>query len=458
MRANIPAMTSPRDSRRSGRARLAELVVWDVVLLCLVIGLFVVEQNLPAQAAPPPPRTAPPPKPTTPAPPTQPPPRRPPGQPGRMPVVTEAPATEAPARVTEAAPPPAPGEDETAEREARALLERGDVEAAVGRADRALRALAAQGGKAPKGLQDVAREAQAKLVAADAAAVLLPDVQLLADAGKKDEVDKLLAPFAQGAVPGPLASERERARERAGKAPAAGPGGGFQIKAFNPEGSKLEGRRCSVEGDAERARLEVVRDAVDGVLLLAEGLLAGALPGRVTVKLQPADAPAPAPAPLVVNVHLRGADEPVAHLVDRARLAAARAAWTTLGGAQAGKAPAWLSGGIPRYLAGIDPTARPAAPTALGRAWAREARRRQPADLVGPAAASSVDPPQSFALVRCAIDGPEEGCEPLRRFLRAALTRLEAGEAVEGAFPTLDPAQSGRLADACRAFLAEGTP
>lgn len=440
--------------------------MWDVVLLGLVIGLFVVEQNLPAQAAPPPPPPkAPPPKPTAPnsqpPPPTQPPPRRPPGQPGRMPVVTEAPATEAaptPARVTEAPPPPpAPSEDETAEREARALLERGDVEAAVGRADRALRALAAQGGKAPKGLQDVAREAQAKLVAADAAAVLLPDVQLLADAGKKDEVDKLLAPFAQGAVPAPLASERERARERAGKAPAAG-GGGFQIKAFTPDGSKLEGRRCTVEGDAERARLEVVRDAVDGVLLLAEGLLAGALPGRVTVKLHPQDAPAPAPAPLVVNVHLRGADEPVAQLVDRARLAAARAAWTTLGGAQAGKAPAWLSGGIPRYLAGIDPTARPAAPTALGRAWARQARRRQPADLVGPAAAYSVDPPQSFALVRCAIDGPEEGCEPLRRFLRAALTRLEAGEAVEGAFPTLDPAQAGRLADACRAFLAEGTP
>lgn len=422
-----------RRGDRTGRARIGELVVWDAVLLLVVVGLIVAEQQVPAKAAPLQP-LAPPPAATQP--------RSPAATEPRPQPQTEAPKPPpvrrtAPGRVDPGAGAPAAAE--AAAKDIRALVDRGELDAA---ADALAKALAAAGETAPAALAEVERALDAKLAPRDHEAGLLPDAQLLADAGDAAAFDALV-----GASPPPrLARERDRVR-RAAPAPAPTPapsGGGLTIKGFEPDAVKVVGQRCAVEGDVDSARLEALREAVDALVPLAERLAGGTLGKRLAVRVLADDAPRAKPGPLEVVTHARPG-EPVAELVDRVKLAAGRVAFAALAAGAPERAPAWLREGVPRYLAGVDA----GRPSPLGRAWAREARRLPRGELVRDGA----EPARSFALVRCAADGPP-GCEPLARALRAALPRLAAGEA-PGPFPVLDADQAGRLADACRAFLLE---
>lgn len=392
-------MAASRSGRRAGRARIGDLFLYDLILLLVVVGLLWAERELARSAAAEPPRPGATPTPTPTA---------------ATPTPTARPT--APVRVTEPPPPrPSPAADDGPRREvervvaaARAAADAGRVDealAALARADAALRATAAWTELAAPLLDSLA----VKVAADDPWRAVLPDAQVLADAGDLARVEALVA---RGGDAPRLARERERARARAAaKAP-----GGFQIRGFTPDEVRVEGRRCTVEGALERVRLLEVREAVDALLAQAEATLGAGLPDKLVLKVLAEDAdPTPA-APLQASTHLRADDAP-GDVIARARLLAARA---TVGQA----APAATAGAreaLVHALAGAELSGREERPrlTPLGEVWRRRALASATAEALVEAWSDGAAPELSFALGFAALWGGPAG-EPVRRALAAA--------------------------------------
>lgn len=416
-------------SRRTGRARLGDLVLYDLILLLVVFGLLWAERELASSA-----NAAEAPRPTAPAAPVTPPPEPGPKRPAvtrvtaQPPAPTTTPSPSAPGPVADDARPRR--DVERVVRDARALVDAGRAEEALGLlegADAALRAHAAWAEVAGPTLEVL----RAQVAGQDAWRAWLADAQLLADQGQAAPLEALVR-RAGGAAP--LAQEQERLRARSD----AKPGGGFAIRGFVPDEERVAGRRCAVKGALDRSRLVEVKDALDALLARAEGALGRPLPGSISLEVVGDDAALPAGGPAALATRARPG-EPVPDLVARARLVAARAA-------VAHAAPAatpWAADALSRALAAVsDEGARPRL-TPLGQVWRRRALAVATPEAVIAALREPGDPGLSFALGYAALWSDAPAAAPLRQALAAgrdgrpaALTRDEA-RAVAAALATL---------------------
>lgn len=416
--------------RRSGRARIGDLVLYDLLLLLVVFGLLWGEQKLTAEelerknAAPPPPAVV-----------TQDP---PPTATATEPVATTTQSPPRVTRVTESGPADDAGARRDLERlvsEARAAFDAGQVDAAferLGRADAALKASPAWAEVAAPALTKMTSDA----AATDAWRAALADAQVLADAGQVAPVDALLQRW--GPAPA-LQKERERAQARATLKPPSG----FQIRGFVPDDARAEGRRCLVEGAVERARLLEVRDALDVLLAHATTLLGRELDEPLTLKVLTEDAPPEAARGLTLTTHARAADGP-GDLADRARLLAARAAVDAAASQVGRQLDPWAREALVRVLAGTVPAGSAPRPglTRPGHAWRRQALASMSAERLVASLRSTPDPATAFALGFAALWGGP-GAEPLRRALddaragREATLTADEARALAAALPTL---------------------
>jgi hypothetical protein len=409
------------DSRRAGRATTSELVAWDVGLLLLVIALVVADHSLtPSAASPDPGDQAAVPNSSQeaedPTPPRQRRTQRTDGGEPEQPQSTETPSSET-------------GSGDTTTQ----LLDklRGEV-ASLEDAGDALGALAAWRSAPPAVRQlEVWRSERTRLLrglaAADQVTALLPEAQVLADFGRPD----LLEGLAPNLTREPrLRAELDRARRFQD---ALARDTGFRLDEFQPNWTRHQGRRCSLEGDATAEALKQVGDGIDAVVGLGEELVGG--PGatvadRFQLRVLGAQAsPKPAPQGWVVLYRRDGESDQSLEL--RGRHAAALWVVAQLTGPEG--APAWVREGAVRALASAVPAAggRPTL-TPVGEAWRRQFLARPPAgdgttlrDLL---AADRPAPDRSWALLHFALAGlaiPEARDQALRVHsgLRAALGR-----------------------------------
>jgi hypothetical protein len=416
---------------RSGRARIGDLVLYDLLLLLVVLGLLWGEQKLSADALERANATPPPPPPVV----TE----------GPPPSATEpvvATTTQSPPRVTRVSTEAAPTDEgrarrevEALVREARASFDAGQVDAAFERLARADAAL-----KASPVWAELAAPALTKLIAdaapIDAWRAVLADAQVLADAGQVAPLDALLQRW--GPAP-PLQKERDRAQARAALKPPTG----FQIRGFVPDDAKAEGRRCLVEGGVERARLLALRDALDVLLAHATTVLGRELGEPLTFEVLAEDAPSKAPSGLTLTTHAR-AGEAAGDLLDRARLLAARAAVDAAAAQVATPLEPWAREALVRALAGTTPAGSAPRPslTRPGHAWRRQALGTLTGERLVASLRAAPEPATAFALGFAALWGGP-GAAPLRRALddaragRAATLTTDEARALAAALATL---------------------
>ncbi|MCO5167599.1 MAG: hypothetical protein M9894_14725 [Planctomycetes bacterium] len=420
-------------SRRTGRARLGDLVLYDLILLLVVFGLLWAEREVASSAT-----AAEAAKKAPPAAPRQDPP--PPATPVRPAVtrVTAQPPAPTPTSSTPAADEARPRRDvERVLRDARALVDAGRAEeglALLEGADPSLRQHPAWAEVVGSTLELL----RAQVAGQDAWRAVLADAQLLADRGDAPALDAL-ARRAGGAAP--LGQEQERLRARAGEKP----GGGFAIRGFVPDEERVAGRRCAVKGAVDRSRLVEVKDALDALLPHAEGALGRPLPGSFSLDVVADDATLPTGGPTALATRARPG-EPAAALGARARLRAARAA---VAHAAPAAAP-WAADALARALAGVDGGvgaggARPRLGP-LGQVWRRRALTLATPEAVTAAIKEPADPGLSFALGYVALWADDPAAAPLRQALAAgregraaALTRDEARAVAAALAALLEP-------------------
>ncbi|RMG12317.1 MAG: hypothetical protein D6731_13950 [Planctomycetota bacterium] len=408
-------------ARGVAKAGLVELVLWDVVLLALVGGLYWADGRLaegaasspvsPTPAAAPGEDAAGRSKHTATAPERAPPPARPPA-----PRSTAGPRPERPAQ--EAGEEAMAKEDQAAvllsevERRAEAALDRGEAEAALD----ALRD-APPWVRAERRWAELRARVEAAAETADRALCLRLDLRLAADAGNVPAARALLAllpPDLREA----LADEGVRAERHAPEAVEEG----LAIRGFSPDRIRLDGVRCSIDCTLARERASTLLNGLDRLAELAEEFL-DASAGHVVVRLLEADDAPARPAPEELFLYRRSG-EPPRELDLRLRLALARRLVRAAAGPSAVRQ--WVYA-LADALAGAeaDASRRPRC-NALGAAR-RRLFHRTPPDGTGTVLLRTVggeeDPARAgaWALAHYALFASSPGARELWRLLRKEL-------------------------------------